>query len=126
MKITAARLNDFTPVELGTTPTAATNFAISYFNAYTAGGITAWQLAVTYSGSTLTGGSGDALADTDVCTFPSDCLPQANTYGAYSTGGSWGLWRVDSSGLFRLLSLADSATITSSTTVSAAGAFATG
>lgn len=127
-RVTAAGANDFTPANLGTTPVAAANFAITTFSVFSASGVTFWSLSATYSGSTLTGGTGSTLTDTSVCTLPAGCRPQANHYGDFSTGagGSFGMYRVDSTGLIQMLTLAGAGTLAATNVLACSGVFVTG
>ncbi|WP_055693012.1 hypothetical protein [Streptomyces prasinopilosus] len=89
MIITAARLNDFTPVPLTTNPTAATGFTVSSYSARKAGGMTEWAVMLTYSGSTITATSTGNLAPDTLCmTLPPDCRPTAETYTMFEVGGT--------------------------------------
>jgi len=87
MRITDVRLNDYTPVALTSTPTAAAGFALTSFNAKKSGGTTEWSVFLTYSGTTITASSTGNIADTLACTLPSDCWPGAETYEMYEVAG---------------------------------------
>ncbi|MER6147949.1 hypothetical protein [Streptomyces hirsutus] len=88
MIITAARLNDFTPVPLTTTPTAAAGFSVNSFSARKAAGMTEWAVVLSYSGTTITANSGGNIADTLCMTLPADCRPAAETYAMFEVAGT--------------------------------------
>lgn len=87
MTITAARLNDFTPVPLTTAPTGATGFTVSAFTARKAAGMIEWAVMLMYSGSTITASATGNIPDTLCMTLPADCRPTAETYTSFEVGG---------------------------------------
>jgi len=127
MKITAARLNDFTPVAVTGTVTAATNFSVTSFVAYDAGGQTWFAVQLTYSGSTITASSSGDITDTQCCTLPSALIPPAATWLPYKAGNTAdGIVQIDTGGVCKLQTLSPTATITASSSINFSGVIATG
>lgn len=127
MKITADRLNDFTPVLVTDVPTAATNFTVSSFSARKAGGVTEWAVTTTYSGSTITAGSTGNITDTTVMTLPSSILPLREEYADFEVSGATaGSVRFNTDGTCVIVALYPTATIASGQTVKFGAAFAAG
>ncbi|MFE2936657.1 hypothetical protein [Streptomyces sp. NPDC059278] len=127
MRITAARLNDFTPIALTSTATARTGFTVASFSAWKAGGTTNFAVILTYSGDIVTSSSSGNIGDLDCLTLPPDCRPRATNYGAYDKSGTAsGAVRYLASGLCTLTTLDPTATIQSGNTINFSGAFATG
>ncbi|MBC2903533.1 hypothetical protein [Streptomyces cupreus] len=87
MRITDVRLNDYTPVPLTSTPTAAAGFSLTSFSGRKSGGTTEWAVVLSYSGATITASSTGNIGDTLCCTLPSDCWPGAETYEIYEVAG---------------------------------------
>ncbi|MFD3498776.1 hypothetical protein [Streptomyces sp. NPDC058678] len=127
MRITAARLNDFTPVALTSSPTAGTNFAVSTFAGRKAGGVTEWSVILTYSGATITAGSTGNIGDVTVCTLPADCRPGAETPGLFEVSGvTAGSVRFLTNGQCQITSMYPTSTLVAAQTVKFGAAFATG
>lgn len=126
MRITDARLNDYTPVALTSTPTAAAGFALTAFSARESGGTTEWSVILTYSGSTITASSTGNITDTLACTLPSDCWPGAETYALYEVAGiTAGSVRIMPNGQCLLTTLYPTSSI-GANTVKFGGSFQTG
>lgn len=90
MKITAARLNDFTATASTTSGlTAATNFSVNSFQGRKVSGVTTVQVYVQYTGAGITATS-DNIADTTCCTLPSGYRPQEIITTNWDTGSSEG------------------------------------
>jgi hypothetical protein len=131
MRITAARLNDNTPVALATSPTAATNFTVVSFSGENAGGQTTFAVVLNYTGaSAITGTStGNITPDVACCTLPPNCRPQATMFLLFDKAGvAAGSLRVAPTGICTLVSLYPTATITNTIpdTVNFSGTLATG
>lgn len=126
MRITASRLNDFTPVALTSTPTAATNFALNTFTARKGGGVTEWEVMLTYSGTTITAGATGNITDTLACTLPADCRPGGEAYELYEVAGvTAGSVRILANGQCLLTTLYPTSSI-GANSVKFSGAFVTG
>lgn len=128
MVITAARLLDFTPVALTSSPTAGTDFTVTSFSARRAGGTVEWGVLLTYSGSTLTAGSTGNITGDPVCmTLPEDCRPGAETYAMFEVAGvSAGSARIMPNGQCLITSAYPTSTITSGNTVKFGASYAAG
>lgn len=126
MRMTAGRLNDYTPVALTSTVTAATNFSVSTFAARKAGGVTEFAVMLTYSGSTITASSTGNIGDTLACTLPSDCRPGAETYAIFEVAGTTaGSVRIATNGQCTLTTLYPTSSI-GANSVKFGACFATG
>jgi hypothetical protein len=125
-RITASLLNGLaTPVVVTGTATAATNFSITSFVAYDAGGTTWFAVQATYSGSTITASSVGNITDTACCTLP--FAPQSAMWLPYQVANtSDGVLLVSTAGLCSLLTLSPTGTIASGNIVNFSGTIATG
>lgn len=127
MVITAARLNDFTPVDVSSLPTAATDFSVTSFGARRAAGTVEWGVLLTYSGSPLTAGSTGNLADTTCMTLPTDLRPGSETYATFEVAGTTsGAVRIMPDGTCRLTTAMPGSSISSGSTVKFGASFAAG
>lgn len=127
MRITAARLNDFSPISLATSVTPAAGFTLTSFSARNAGGTTEWGVVLVRTGATITADSAGNIADTLCCTLPSNCRPGATYQVGYEKSGTaGGIVRIAADGTCLLTTLDPTATITASSTINFAGTFATG
>lgn len=127
MRMTAARLNDFTPISLGTAVTPATGFTLSSFTARNTGGTTEFSVVLVRTGATITADSAGNITDTLGCTLPSNCRPGATYQVTYEKSGiASGVVRIATDGTCTLTTLDPTATIAAGATVNFAGTFATG
>ncbi|WP_406014319.1 hypothetical protein OG520_22110 [Streptomyces sp. NBC_00984] len=127
MRITAARLNDFTPVPLASTATPAAAFTLTSFTARKTGGVVEWSIILVRNGGAITADAKGNIGDTDCATLPSDCRPGAIYFAPFDTAGiASGAVRVATNGLCTLTSLDPTASIASGATVNFSGAFAAG
>ncbi|MFC9949187.1 hypothetical protein ACFVIN_01240 [Streptomyces prasinus] len=126
MIITAARLNDFTPVLLTTNPVAAAGFSVNSFSARRAAGMTEWAVTLGYTGTAITANATGNIGDTLCMTLPPDCWPAAETYEIFEVAGTTaGSVRIMTNGQCLLTTLYPTSTI-GTNTVKFSGAFATG
>lgn len=126
MRITDVRLNDYTPVALTSTPTAAAGFAVTAFSARESGGTTEWSVILTYSGTTITAGSTGNINDVLCCTLPADCRPGAEAYELFEVAGiTAGSVRIGTDGQCTLTTLYPTSSI-GANTVKFSGSFQTG
>lgn len=127
MRVTADRLNDFTPVALTSSPTAATSFTVTTFTARRAGGSVEWSVLLTYSGSTITATSSGNIGDTLCMTLPEDCWPGSETYALFEVAGvSAGSIRIMPNGQCLITSAYPTSTIVSGNTVKCGASYAAG
>ncbi|MER8086623.1 hypothetical protein ABTZ57_16170 [Streptomyces sp. NPDC094048] len=127
MRITAARLNDYTPVPLTSTAIPAGGFTLTSFNARRAAGTVEWSAILVRSGDAITAGATGNITDVDCLTVPADCRPGFTYFGLYETAGvASGALRVSPAGVVTLTSLDPTASIAKNATVNLSGTFATG
>lgn len=132
MIISADRLNDFTPVPLSITPTAATGFSLSSFTARKTGGVAEWTAILIRTGADIVGNSYSNatpgnITDILCMTFPPECRPDSEYYSNFDSNAVLaGGFRVVPGGQVYLSHVYPSATIVSGTTVRFSGAFAAG
>ncbi|MGW1405017.1 hypothetical protein [Streptomyces sp. NPDC002403] len=128
MRITAARLNNYTPVALTSSVIPAAGWGLSSFTARRAGGTVEWTVILSRTGASLpaadsTGNIGDILA----CTLPADCCPGSRYITQFDKGGtSSGSVRIESSGTCTLTSMDPTSAIGSGSAVSFSGTVAAG
>ena len=117
--LTAAVLDNFTPVVVSATVTPASSFALTSYNGYKSGGNTTITVALAYSGSTVTASStGHISGGLNVCTLPSGLYPPLQLYGAYVISGtSAGTLTISTAGLVTLQTLYPSQSLASGQTV---------
>ena len=121
-----ASLNDaVTPQSGAGSAAAATHFSINSFTYKVTGGITAFFMTVTYSGSTLTAASNGNITNTTVATLP---FAPANIHFLRfkKNGGAWGDAHVDTAGLLVIEQFTPAAVISSGDTLTLRGLLATG
>ncbi|MFD0344002.1 hypothetical protein ACFVH0_35950 [Streptomyces sp. NPDC127117] len=128
MRITAARLNDYTPVALSSSVTPATGWAVTSFSARRAGGTVEWTVFLSRTGASLAaadaaGNIGDILA----CTLPANCCPGARYITQFDKGGTAsGSVRIEASGACTLTSMDPTSAIGNGNTVTFSGTVAAG
>ncbi|MES9554773.1 MULTISPECIES: hypothetical protein [unclassified Streptomyces] len=127
MRITAARLNDFTPTPLASTATPAAAFTLTSFTARKTGGVVEWSIILVRSGDAITADAKGNISDVACATLPPDCRPGALATVTFDTAGiASGSVRIATSGVCTLTSLDPTASIGSGATVNFSGAFAAG
>lgn len=128
MRITAGRLNNFSPVAVVGTVTPATGFTLSSFDARKAGGVTEFNVILVRSGAALSAAdSVGNLPDTVCCTLPTNCRPNTTFNGVYEVAGlNMGSVRISSDGTCTLTTLSATAVISTGRTINFSGSFATG
>lgn len=127
MTITAGRLNNFDPVTVTGTVTAATGFTTSSFDARKAGGVTQFTVVLSRTGSNITGDAAGNIGDTLCCTLPANCRP-GFTYNAVfeKSGQATGSVRILTDGTCTLTTISAGAVIGAGNTINFSGAFAAG
>lgn len=128
MLITAARLEDHTPVPLASVPTAAAGFSVASFSARKAGGNVEFTVVLSRTGASLApADAGGNIVDIVCCTMPSDCWPGATYITQFDKGGTAsGSLRISTSGVVTLTSMDPTSQIAISNTINFSGSFATG
>lgn len=127
MRITASRLNDFTPVSIAATATPATGYSLTAFNARRAGGTVEWAVVLVRTGEAIVADSKGNIGDSQCVTFPPGCRPGATSYATFDTAGiASGSVRIATSGLCTLTSLDPTAAIAVGASVNFSGTFAAG
>ncbi|WP_030847341.1 hypothetical protein [Streptomyces griseus] len=128
MRITDARLNDFTPIPLTSVATPASGFTVSTFSGRRAGGVTEWTLILIRSGAALPAAdSAGNISDVACATLPLDCRPNDMYVTSFDKGGTAsGSVRVLPSGVCTLTSMDPTSSIATGASINFAGTFATG
>jgi len=128
MIITADRLNDYTPIPLTVSPTAAANFSVGSFSARKSGGSTEWSVSLTYTSATSLNATDQGnIADTLCMTLPPECRPFSETYTVFEVSGlRAGTVRIMTNGQCLLTTMYPSTMITQNQTVKFSASFAAG
>lgn len=127
MRITADRLNNFSPVPVTAAVTPAAGFSATTFDARKAGGVTQFTVVLSRTGGAVTADAAGNIVDTPCCTLPAVCRPGTTYNGVYEKSGqAGGTIRISSDGTCTLTTLNGGASIGSGNTINFSGAFATG
>lgn len=123
MRITAARLLDYTPETVASGATASAGFSLTTFSGRRAAGWVSVYLLVNRTGADITATGGN-IGDTAMCTLPAGWRPLDEINAQYGNGSMDGEAIIATNGLVTLRSA--NATITSGTNLRLAAAFPTG
>lgn len=111
MKITAARLNDFTATTTTSGLTAATGWSVSSFQGRKVSGITFVEMFVTRTGANITevaSNTGNISPDVDMCTLPAGWCPQETINATYGNGTVDGECTISTAGVVTIRSISGS------------------
>jgi hypothetical protein len=117
MRMTAARLNNYTPIVLSGTPTPATHWTVSSFQAIWVAGNTTVEVEMLYGSTTITAASNGQISPAvEVCTLP--YVPPWQMWSGYQVANATaGSLLVNPDGTTYLQVLYPSQSITSGTTI---------
>ncbi|MEV6174873.1 hypothetical protein AB0L99_42545 [Streptomyces sp. NPDC051954] len=102
MRITADRLNDYTPdAETASGLVAATNFSVNSFYATRTKGVVFMHVYCLYSGATITATSGN-IADTAMATLPAGWRPPTTMTAIWGDGSEDGECTIGTGGIITL------------------------
>ena len=116
-----------TPADPALSLTPGTSWAVTTFTAHKAGAVASIYAKLTYSGSTLTAGSGGNLPDTQCATLPAGLLPLDIVVPTFDKGGiATGSAYIQTGGAVFLKTVSPTASINSGDTVEIGVTYMTG